>query len=381
MSFLWRQERREVTFQDVWGAGAESSSSGAEALTALFAARRTIIDTVSSLPLHAYRTLADGTSQRVDREPDLIRPLHGSPYSWKAQIVTSMVDDGNAFGIATGMRSGWPTGIRWVRPDDVQVDEDNVVLPEYFYMGRHVPREFMVHIPWVVPAGKWRGISPLKAFKVAFETGVRAQEWGRDWFENGTTPPVHFKNTARELSAAAADDVKAKYLSAVRRRKPLVTGNDWDVNAIGTPADEQRVIASLKMTAAQVAAIYGLSPEDIGGEAANSLTYATVEGNERKQASKVGRPWCMRIEEALSMFTPRPQYLRFNLDANVRADLKTRMEAHEIALRTGLETISEARALEEKPPLTDAELAQWLTLYRPGSNPAQGTPATREQHA
>jgi hypothetical protein len=39
------------------------------------------------------------------------------------------------------------------------------------------------------------------------------------------------------------------------------------------------------------------------------------------------------------------------------------MEAHEIALRVGVETNPEARALEEKAPLTPGEIADWQKLY------------------
>ena len=64
---------------------------------------------------------------------------------------------------------------------------------------------------------------------------------------------------------------------------------------------------------------------------------------------------------------------------NVRADLRTRMEAHEIAQRAGLETNPEARRLEDRPPLTEQERADWLALWRrPGgaepSGPTKGQP-------
>ena len=332
-------------------------------MPALFAAHRAIVDTVASTPLHAYRELPGGTSERLGRAPRLIRPLVGTRYTWKSQIVASMVADGNAFGLATGWdRDFYPTGVTWIKPDRVWVDEDGT-LPEYLVDGRPVDRDRLIHIPWIVPPGRWRGISPLKAFKTAFETGTLAQSWARDWFKNDTVPPVHVKNTARTLEPGQAERVKEKYLAAVRGRRPFVSGSDWDLSVIGVPPDEQRFIESLKLTAGQVATIYGLEPEDVGGEAANSLTYSTVEGNERKRANRIGRPWCMRIEEALSLHVPRPQYFKFNLDANVRADLKTRMEAHEIALRIGLETQDEARVLEERPPLTAEQQSEWLAMY------------------
>ena len=106
-------------------------------------------------------------------------------------------------------------------------------------------------------------------------------------------------------------------------------------------------------------AIYGLPPEDVGGEAANSLTYATVEGNERRRAQRVSAPWCARIEQALTAQTPRPVVIKFNLDATVRADLATRMAAHAVALDNGVRTLSEVRVLEDLAPLTPEQWDEW----------------------
>ena len=386
MSFLFRPQRaaveqRSVSFQDVFGTGGDVTTVGGRysGLVPLFAAHREIVDAVASTPFHVYRERPDGTSQRLARDPDLMRPLAGTRYTWKAQIVASLLADGNAFGLPSGYSGGWPTGIVWTSPYDWQVDE-NGLLPVYRYLGEVVPRESVIHIPWIVPPGCWRGLSPLKAFRVAFEAGEATQRSMRDWFKGGAIPSGHLKNTARALKPAQAEEAKSIYRVAVEGRDVLVTGNEWDYKTIGIPADEQRFVESLKLTAGQVAAIYGLDPEDVGGEAANSLTYATVEGNERKRARRAA-PWCMRIEEALTDALPRPQYVKANLDANVRADLLSRMQAHAVALDNGLETLDDARALEDKAPLSEAEWAQWQRWHAVKSAAAakDAAPAAREQ--
>ena len=50
--------------------------------------------------------------------------------------------------------------------------------------------------------------------------------------------------------------------------------------------------------------------------------------------------------------------MKFNLDASARADLKTRYEAHQIAIQSDFKTVDEVRALEELPPLTDAQISR-----------------------
>ena len=39
----------------------------------------------------------------------------------------------------------------------------------------------------------------------------------------------------------------------------------------------------------------------------------------------------------------------------LRADIKTRMEAHKIGIEIGIETVNEGRALENRPPLPAEE--------------------------
>jgi len=86
--------------------------------------------------------------------------------------------------------------------------------------------------------------------------------------------------------------------------------------------------------------------------------------------------WLIQIEQALTRVAPGRRYVQFNMDANIRPDTLTRMQAHEIALRTGIETIDEAREIEDKPPLSDVERAEWLAVHGPQQ---ASVPATREQ--
>lgn len=389
MSLLWGrrdapggEERRALTFQSVFSAGGEVSSYSAGPATGvvpLFAAHREIIDAVASVPLHGYSTTAGGTPRQMPRDPEIIRPMVGTRYTWVSQAVISLLSDGNAFGLLSGQQSGWPTSCTWVDPSDVTIDDESALIPVYRYLGQEIDRRSLVHIPWILPPGKWRAISPLKAFRLAWETGASAQQSARDWFAGGAIPSGHLKNLQRTLTATQAAEMKSIFRRAVRGRDVLVTGNDWTYETIGVPADEQRFAEAIRMTASQVAAIYGLPPEDVGGEAANSLTYATVEGNERRRAQRVAAPWCSRIEQALSEQMPRPQYVKFNLDATVRADLLTRMKAHEVALATGMSTLDEARALEDKPPLTPAEWEQWqMWTSARGGKPAAEPDQTQE---
>jgi hypothetical protein len=63
--------------------------------------------------------------------------------------------------------------------------------------------------------------------------------------------------------------------------------------------------------------------------------------------------WIIRLERAFSFLLPRPQYLKFNVDALQRADLKTRYDAYRVALGANVPflEVDEAREKEDLPPM------------------------------
>lgn len=395
MSLLFgrRDEARSLSFQEVFGRGGNitditgSSVEAGARLIPLFACWRIIAERFASTPLIGYREDPDGIRQVMPRQPQLLAapsPMGRTAFAWKYQAIVSLLARGNAYGLVTSTDgSGWPTQIEWLNPDLVSVTEQPDVRPRYYYEAREVPAwqwtksaQSLIHVPWFLPPGKWVGLSPLGQFKTLIDTGNAAQTTARDWFQNGAIPSSHLKNDARTLDADEAETAKSRYMAAVGNRSPLVTGNDWSIESIGVPADQAQFIDTLKLTATQIASIYGIAPEKVGGEVSNSLHYTTRESNQADFNSDTMEGWYSRFEEVMTSLLPRPIDARFDLSDALRADAETRMKTHEIALRTGLETISEGRRAENKPPLTPDELAAWERIYHSkGETPP---PATRD---
>jgi HK97 family phage portal protein len=373
-------QQRSLSYQDVWATGGNTEMfTGAEgvlSLVPLYAAIRLITDQFAATPIHGYRVI-DGVPQQLAADPQFLSPVMPSSRAvWKTQLITGLLTRGNAVGLHTAYgRDGYPTATIWVNPQDVQCIDDDPARVEFFYLGRRLDPGTFVHIPWLVLPGRRWGISPLASFKLLWETGQAAQSLSRNFYDSGGVPSGHLKNSARELDETIATETKLKFKMAVAGRDVLVTGNDWTYSAIGLPADQLAFVSSLKLTATQIASIYGIAPEDIGGEAAAGLQYSTVEMNDIKLTNRTMRPWYVRAEDGLFSCTPNGQYVKFDPDALISADLKTRMEAHEIATRIGLEDQPEARAKEDKPPMTPEAFIKWRETYKPV---APAPVATRE---
>lgn len=381
MSLFRRPERRAISYQDIWGTDSDwdylsTVTNDFSTFVPVFAATRLLCDAVAQTPLHAY-----SDAGRLDRQPPFLSSpsVRGTRYEWMYRLAYSLLIRGNAYGVVTGVGAdGWPSSIEWLNPADVSVMDDNdVTNPVFTVHGQPVASDAILHIPAFPMPGKVLGLSPISAFATTTEVGWQAIRFGRDWFRNNGNPGAILKNTKLDtIPKDSTDVIKSRFKSAVAARDLLVVGRDWEFNSVSIPAEESQFLATIKATASQVAAIYGVPPERIGGEAASSRSYANLDMDLRYLRSTAVSGWLTQIEQSLTRVAPGRCYVQFNMDANIRADTLTRMQAHEIALRTGIETQDEARAVEDKAPMTPDEQAAWLTAYGPKQPPV---PVTREQ--
>lgn len=368
MSLFKRAEARAITYQDMWGADAISDIRADFAtLVPVFSAVRLLADAVAQTPLHAY-----DEGGRLESQPSFLSSPGPSStaYDWKYRMVYSLLIRGYAAGAILGVgRDGWPTGVEWLDPSTVSVlDDTNTANPQFLVNGQPVPFGSLLYIPAFPVPGRVMGISPLRAFAMTSEVGWQALRFARDWLKTNGVPSATLQHQRLdEIPADTSELLKAKFKAAAANRDLVVFGKDWKLDAVTMPADEARFLSIIKATANQVAAIYGVPPERIGGEAASSRSYANLDMDLRYVRSTSVAGWLTQIEQALSVFGRRRQWVSFNMDAGIRSDTLTRMQAHEIALRTGVETLDEARAVEDKAPLTPDELSKWASVYRPQS--------------
>ncbi|WP_405799287.1 phage portal protein [Streptomyces sp. NBC_01506] len=340
------------------------SSRRALTLIPLFACVRILADSIASLPIQTYRK--NGASREIlTFVPSLLfQPAaRDNLFEWIHKCVMSMALRGNAYGLITARDDfGYPTSIEWLNPDEVWVDELRPTQPVYYWQGHVVPREQIVHIPWVVLPGKVVGLSPVQDFARTIGIGLSATEYGLSWFDNGGTPPWTMKNSSKALNADEADEISDRLAARVRARKPLVYGADWDFNALKVNPEESQFIETMRLNASQIAAIYGVPPEMVGGDSGGSMTYANVEQNAINFTGFTLRPWLARLEAKLSALMPGKEFVKFNVDAMIRVDLISRYTAYGMALGQGWRNRDEVRAIEDLPPLPDGQGQVYLPV-------------------
>lgn len=326
-------------------------------LQPVYSAARLLADNVAALPLQQYRDTGD-RKQKMPLGQLLSKPsMYGTSFDWLFIAMTSLVLQGNAYGLITS-RDGYslPTNVEWLPPERMEVKDSypyNPTKAQFFYNGNEIPRESLLHIRGFTVAGRTAGISPMRAFQMYIENGLEALGYGTGWYKAGGFPPGTFKNSQYEVDDEQSAKIKAKLVSAMRRREPLVYGQDWDYKPIAVPPNEAQFIQAMQLNATQIAAIYGVPPHRIGGSSAGggNITYSNAEAEQIGLITDTLDPWLVRIEHALRGQLPERQYAKFNRDARIRTDTVTRHQVYQIDRNIGLHNIDELRDLEDLAPI------------------------------
>lgn len=362
--------------------GMRVSSARALSLASVYAANRLLAQSISTLPLKAHRRVDDGRMPMTNL-PQLFQQLKtdGQLVPWLHQCVLSLGLRGNAYGLIVSRDGfGFPTSIAWLNPSNMLVD-DRRGKSGWLYDGREMSREQVVHIPLFPLPGERVSPSPIAAYANTLGIGLQAQAYASDWFAAGGFPPGTFQNREKTVDQDDAEAIKARVVNAIRTHQPLVYGNDWEYKPITIPPEEAQFVETMKMTTNAIASVYGIPPEMIGGESGSSMTYANVEQQQINFVMFTLRPWLVLLETAFSALLPDRQEVKFNSDALIRADLKTRWEVNQIRFQMGAASIDEIRAQEDEAPLPNGQGQQYGPAALPAQQPTPGetTPLRRIQ--
>jgi HK97 family phage portal protein len=361
------QEKRRLDTSSVsWPATDLASPSavseeGALRLGAVLAAGRLLAANISAVPVYTYRQATDGPPQKLSNGSLLTQPCaQGTLHDWVFRAVTSLAYRGNAVGLVTSRDYlEYPTTIEWLDPAWVTCEDRMAPLgepgsftnPKFFYFGELLPPEDIVHIPWFQLPGRVWGMSPLGAYSTTVSTGLAAQKFSDDWYRSGGVPPGRFRNTNQVVDQADATVIKRRLVSAIQSHEPIVYGKDWEYEPFAISPNEAQFVQTMRLTASQIAAVYGIPPEMIGGETGGNLSYSSPEQRQIELVQFSLLPWLALLESHLSALLPRGQYVKFDADVLVRADLKTRFEVHEKKRLIGWDNVDGLRATENEPPL------------------------------
>ena len=170
--------------------------------------------------------------------------------------------------------------------------------------------------------------------------------------------------------------MKDRFKASVSGRDVFVTGAEWEYTPAAADASQAAFLEQMKYGVTDVTRFFGVPADMIDAEgSSSSITYANVtQRNLQLLVMNLG-PAIIRREVALSRLLPQPRYVKFATDAILRMDPTARTEA--ILSRVAGRTLapSEARELDNLPPFTAEQEAEFARLFPAKATPTNGTPA------
>lgn len=347
--------------------------------SAVWACLRLRGDLISTMPVDLYRRVG-GVDVEMPKPSFLEYPggprVHITEWLYSSEVDLDRY--GNAFGVISQRDGqGLPARIDLVPASDTGVRIVDGEVVEYRFGRRTYRPEEVWHERQFTLTGMPVGLSPISYAAFTIEGYLSAQQFAIDWFRSGVAPVGHLKNTAKEtLTPSEAGTAKTRFKEAVLGRDIFVGGKDWEFNPVAMAASDAGWLEQMSAGIPDVSRFFGV-PADLIDAAVSgqSLTYANItQRNLQLLIMNLG-PAIIRREVALSSATPRPRRVKLNSDALLRMDPETRERT--ILARVAGRTLapSEARALNNLPPLTDPQIAEFDRLFgQPRTPPPEGTP-------
>ncbi|MEA3534274.1 phage portal protein [Rhizobium sp. CC-YZS058] len=351
-------------------------AGGAVGLSATWACVQLIAGTIASLPLMVYRTDSDGI-RRVARDHPLYFVLHDSPnYDQTAvdfwEIMAASIElHGNAFAVMERRTGGALNALHPIRPDLVTVRRITSGDLEYEWTenGRHNVKtsQEMLHIRG--PLGDaLSGASTLSACRSVFEDALSAEFAAGVMFRNGVSPSGILSTPADvRLTGPQREELELrlqeKHQGAIRSGRPMLLDGGLTWNSLSIDPTDAQMLETRKFSGEQICRLFGVPPAMVGfgDKASNWGTGKEVDvlGFQKFTLRKRMK----RIEQALlKQLVPLAErrtqglVIEFNFEGLLRGDTASRYEAYERAIRMGLATRNECRALENLPPIAGGDI-------------------------
>lgn len=365
----------QVTVADYRDMRAAQGSS-VVGLSATWACVQLIAGTIASLPLMVYRTDAKGI-RTVARDHPLYFVLHDSPnYDQTAvdfwEVMAASIElHGNAYAVMERRSGGILNALHPIRPDLVKVrrKSDGGLEYEWSDNGRRVVKtgEDVLHIRGSL-GDALSGASTLSMCSSVFDDALSAENAASSMFRNGISPTgilstpdsvMLTKPQRQELETL----LQERHQGAMRSGRPMLLDNGLKWTQLSVKPQDAQMLESRKFSGEQICRIFGVPPAMVGFGDSSSNWGTGKEIDVLGFQKFTLRKRLKRIEQALlKQLVPLAERraqgitIEFNFEGLLRGDTASRYEAYEKAIRMGIATRNECRALENLPPIEGGDV-------------------------
>lgn len=346
--------------------GINVSVEGALGVPAIWAAVNFIPGTIAGLPLKVYRKDGEG---RKEVSGPLSRILHDavndemSSFQWRKSLFEAALTTGRGYTYIERTNSGrvanlWPIDPARVTPKQDELGRKTYVVrinqKETVYQAAEI-----IDVPFMLKADMVSHRSPIYTNKEVIGMAIAATRYGSKVFESGGLPPAVLQgpfNSAAGAGRASDDIARVMARNANEGKSVLALPQGHELKGVGFSPEDLQLLELQRFLVEQIARIYGLPPVFL-----QDLTHGTFSNTEQQDLHFVKhtiKRWVEQLEQELNLKLfgrSGNQYVEFSVDGLLRGDIKTRMEAHSVAIQNAIYSPAHASKMENAPLLDGAD--------------------------
>lgn len=320
----------------------------AVSLSTVYRAISILATGASQLTLDVWRGEELLEKPGVVRKPDINSSLSG----FLEMNVTSLSSTGNCFWKLTRNARNEVTNIEVLDYWKCSLDADKKILS---VGDEKLTKDKYHHLQLLRMPGSTKGLGPIQACRAELVGVHTMRDYASDWFTSGDVPSGILKSD-QLLTPAQAEQYKQGW-QARAAHEVAVLGSGLDYHPILLSPKDAQFIENQQFSTTAVARLFGIPAHLLlASVEGGSMTYQNIAQADLSFIRWTLMKYLREIEEAFSTLLPGMQTARFNLDALLRPDTKSRYEAHQIGLSGGFLTVNDVRRLEGLPPLAGGDV-------------------------
>jgi HK97 family phage portal protein len=353
---------------------------------AVYASIRVISETKGCLPIKVYEISDTGIESETKQHPVAellaVEPnADQTPMVYQEHQQSQVLSRGNSYAEIVFDGAGNPIELIPIHPTNLQIGRDKetrrimyrVTDDEGF--ARELDQSQVMHIPGLGGDGIV-GWSPIRLAAESIGIGLANERFAGKYFGEFARPSMIIESEGEigdaydELQNSLANNYSGDNVGSA-----LLLEGGLKAKTVSIPLNECQFLESREFQGKEIACRWYRIPAQIAGYS-DDAKYDHMEQADLFFAKYTLGPWCTRDEqEARRKLFPRGQRLRYrikhNMDALVRADIKTRYESHQMAIMSGWKTINEVRKLEDLNPVEGGdELTKPESVFGKQDKPA-----------
>lgn len=208
------------------------------------------------------------------------------------------------------------------------------------------PRD-IAHLRLLRLTGSAEGLGPIQACQQAILGALDMSTYATNFVAAGGIP-TGILTTDQPISPKQAKEAAAAWMENNSRANGIaVLGQGLNFTPLLLKPEEVQFLESREFDSKAVARMFGIPAHlmHVGVEG-SSLTYQNVQDADISLIRWTLMAYLRPIESAISRVLPGRTSVRFNLDAFLRPDTRTRYDTYAAALQAGFLTIDEVRDIE-----------------------------------